>query len=253
MKFGAFLLAATLPVVATAQDNPVVVELFTSQGCSSCPPADAMLLELAERDDVIALALHVDYWDYIGWKDVFADPAYTARQRAYAYAAGHKSVYTPQMVIGGQHLVPGTQPMQVAELIQQHRQAATGVSVTLTRTEDGMSVAGEAAAVFSQPAVIHLVRFTPLEVVEIESGENAGRELAYGNIVTDWQVVGEWDGLEHPLATARARRSACSVASGARVIGRAGDGVARQSSSSSTTREIRPASAASRIAVTMAA
>ena len=91
-------LALSTPAVA---DGPVVVELYTSQGCSSCPPADAMLHDLAARPDVIALALHVDYWDYIGWVDEFADPAYTRRQKQYAQVAGNPSVYTPQMVIGG--------------------------------------------------------------------------------------------------------------------------------------------------------
>src|SRR6056297_1329329 len=102
-SFGIFCAAALASFTAPAlADDPVVVELFTSQGCSSCPPADAMLGELAERDDVIPLALHVDYWDYIGWADIFADPAYTRRQKGYAHATGQRMVYTPQMVIDGQ-------------------------------------------------------------------------------------------------------------------------------------------------------
>lgn len=86
---------------ASADEKTVVVELFTSQGCSSCPPADALLAELDKSADVIALALHVDYWDYIGWKDSFADPENTERQRGYARAAKARSIFTPQMVIGG--------------------------------------------------------------------------------------------------------------------------------------------------------
>src|SRR3954454_10513973 len=86
-------------VVAHAEERPVVVELFTSQGCNSCPPADAYLGELAARSDVLALGLHVDYWDYIGWKDPFAQRAYTERQRHYSRALNQRFVYTPQMVI----------------------------------------------------------------------------------------------------------------------------------------------------------
>ena len=92
----AALMALSAPVFA---DSPVVVELFTSQGCSSCPPADKMLHALAKRDDVIALALHVDYWDYIGWKDQFAQAKFTKRQRNYAALGNRRSIYTPQMIV----------------------------------------------------------------------------------------------------------------------------------------------------------
>mgnify|MGYP000680805641 CR=1 FL=1 len=121
--------------------GPVVVELYTSQGCSSCPPADAFLeRELAERDDVIALALHVDYWDYIGWKDDFADPAYTRRQRSYAHAAGHRTIYTPQMIIGGVDHVIGSHPSEVKGFIAQHEKLASDVSVTLERNGDSLEI-----------------------------------------------------------------------------------------------------------------
>ena len=95
----------------------VVVELYTSQGCSSCPPADALLEQLAARDDVIALSLHVDYWDYLGWQDAFANPAFTKRQRGYAARAGSSMIYTPQMVIGGRDHIVGTKGMELSDLI----------------------------------------------------------------------------------------------------------------------------------------
>ena len=117
MVFAAF---AAISVPATAQ-SPVVVELFTSQGCSSCPPADKLMHELAKRDDVIALALHVDYWDYIGWKDVFAQPEFTARQRAYARLGNRKMIYTPQMVINGRDHVVGSNPKDTNALISSHK------------------------------------------------------------------------------------------------------------------------------------
>ena len=102
------LVAAATPVRAAGRSQrPVVLELFTSQGCSSCPPADALLGELAKRDEVVTLAFHVDYWDYIGWKDPFGDPLHTARQRAYAAHLGQRTIYTPQLVVDGAGHVVG--------------------------------------------------------------------------------------------------------------------------------------------------
>jgi len=110
----AALAAVTLTPAGQANaDGPVVVELFTSQGCSSCPPADKILGELAKRDDVIALSLHVDYWDYLGWKDDFASPAHTARQQGYATALGERMMFTPQMIIGGTDSVVGSRAMEL--------------------------------------------------------------------------------------------------------------------------------------------
>ena len=139
------LLAATaltgiLTMTQAAADSPVVVELYTSQGCSSCPPADAFLHDLAKRDDVIALALHVDYWDYIGWKDSFAKPEYTDRQHAYAHAANATTVYTPQMVINGKDHVIGSRPMEVIDQVMRHREAVTPVDVTVSRSGDAIDI-----------------------------------------------------------------------------------------------------------------
>lgn len=183
------LLQATQVV---AQDNLVVVELYTSQGCSSCPPADAMLHDLAKRDDVIALALHVDYWDYIGWKDSFANPAFTARQHAYARAANATSVYTPQMVINGVDHVVGSRPMQVMDALQAHMRQGNAFDIELTRRSGGVSIS--AAPGVGGDYVVQLVRYTPEETVAIRRGENAGRNITYANIVTSWDVVGRWDG-----------------------------------------------------------
>ncbi len=177
-----------------AQTDVVVVELYTSQGCSSCPPADAYLGELAGRDDVIALALHVDYWDYIGWKDVFASPAYTARQHAYARAANARTVYTPQVVVGGVDHVIGNSPSEVAGLITAHLHATSPVTLRLTRDGDEVRISAEATAALPDGAVVQLLRYRPEATVEITRGENAGRSIAYHNIVTDIEVLGEWDG-----------------------------------------------------------
>ena len=137
---------------ATAENGPAVIELYTSQGCSSCPPADAMLHDLAKRDDVIALALHVDYWDYIGWKDSFASAEYTQRQHAYARAANATTVYTPQMVIGGVDHVIGSRPMQVMDVVQAHSRQGNPVDVELTRRGSNVFVSAAAGrGVLSPP------------------------------------------------------------------------------------------------------
>jgi len=178
-----------------AQDmQPVVVELYTSQGCSSCPPADALLASLAGRDDVIALALHVDYWDYIGWKDSFASPAFTRRQKSYARHQGRRSVYTPQMMIQGQDDVVGTHPMDVADLVMKHGRTAPRVDIDVTRVSQGaVQIEARALRQMQGPLLVQLVRYRPHAKVKILRGENAGREIGYSNIVTDWSVLSEWN------------------------------------------------------------
>ncbi len=187
----AVCLAASGP--ALAEDHPVVVELYTSQGCSSCPPADEFLGTLAPRDDVIALALHVDYWDYIGWKDEFASPHYTARQKAYAMAAGRRSVYTPQVIVGGQQHVVGNHPKDVTDLIEKHAKKTQGITLKLERKGGLLEIRATAAQPFPEPLLVQLVRYNPSARVEIRKGENAGRTMNYSNIVTEWKIVGEWD------------------------------------------------------------
>lgn len=185
-----------LPLAATAEDNPVVVELFTSQGCSSCPPADRMLGELTGRADVLPLSLHVDYWDYIGWADTFASPDHTARQKGYAAAAGSTVIYTPQTIIGGRDHVVGYRPMSVADLIAAHAAKPDPIAVTVRAGAAGGFVV-RAVPVERLPAAridVHLVAYSPHEVVEIARGENAGRRSSHHNVVRGWAVVAEWNG-----------------------------------------------------------
>lgn len=185
---------------ATAQDRvPVVVELYTSQGCSSCPPADAVLRELAARPDVIALALHVDYWDYIGWKDVFGHPRHTARQKAYAHALGQRTIYTPQMIVDGAHGVVGTHDRDVADLIAAHAARDRVVVLKADRSGNAVTIRATSTSAFAPPLNLQVVRYRPSAKVAVERGENAGHTLEYTNIVTDWQIVGQWDG-KAPLA-----------------------------------------------------
>lgn len=192
----AFLITIAAPV--TAQERPVLIELFTSQGCSSCPPADAFLQKLAKRDDVIALALHVDYWDYIGWKDSFAKPEYTARQRAYARVANRRMVYTPQMIINGADHVVGTRPMDVTDLIKKHRGDAARVSLNLAERQGKLKIAASAASGAGGKATVRLFRYLPKETVAIKRGENAGRSISYSHIVKSMSVVTDWD-MRQPL------------------------------------------------------
>ncbi|MGC9417527.1 MAG: DUF1223 domain-containing protein [Rhodovulum sp.] len=196
--FISVLISALLALAgaARADNGPVVVELFTSQGCSSCPPADALIAELAKRDDVIPLALHVDYWDYIGWKDVFADPAFTRRQKAYARAAGQRSVYTPQMVVGGQDHVVGYRPMDLARLIESHQGLTSPVTLTMEREENTVTIRARSQTVFEEDVVLQVVRYKPAEEVNITRGENAGHTFHYANIVDVWKAVARWDGAK---------------------------------------------------------
>ena len=192
-----------------AAQSPVVVELFTSQGCSSCPPADKLMHDLAKRDDVIALALHVDYWDYIGWKDEFADPSYSERQRGYAIEAGRRSVYTPQMIINGTTDIVGARPMELAKAISEH--AAKPALVTLSVARNGDAVSISATTTHRGDALlVHMVRYQPERTARITRGENAGHTLSYANVTQDWKILQEWDGVtaleleaqavgEHPL------------------------------------------------------
>ena len=188
----AVLTAALLAsMIQPAAADPVVVELFTSQGCSACPPADEMLGELADRDDVIALSLHVDYWDWIGWADTFADPAYVDRQRAYAAVAGSSVVYTPHFVVGGTDQVAGPSGMTLAQLVMKH----------VGRTDDVLRPgSGDARTVIAGPTdaagVLILVTYRPTSSVHILRGENAGHDITYYNIVESWTVLQDWDGSE---------------------------------------------------------
>lgn len=166
-----------------------VVELFTSQGCASCPPADALLTSLAAEGDVIALAYHVDYWDYAGWQDTFGDASFSDRQRAYARSWGSSRIYTPQMVINGQRGVVGSKRNEVYRALQ-------GASMPL-----GVDIAreGEAVRISIAPrdglgdAVVWLVSYRDRAEVAIEKGENAGKSMTYTQVVTGRQALGMWE------------------------------------------------------------
>jgi len=194
----AALLAVALAVslsTARAGERPVVVELFTSQGCSSCPPADRLLYELSHREDLIVMSLHVDYWDYLGWRDVFASPAFTARQRGYAKAAGVSTIYTPQVVVQGSDRVAGTREMEIEARIAAHANLPEPVVLRLERSGARLHVSAKWYAHGTRPSEVLLVRVTPRAEVTIEAGENAGRMATYVNIVRTITRAAVWDGL----------------------------------------------------------
>ena len=201
---GIWLAAASTCV---AQSRPVVVvELYTSQGCSSCPPADAFMAQLVQNPDVIALALHVDYWDYIGWKDEFAQAGFTERQKEYARAIGSRTIYTPQMIVNGKDRVEGSNPEAVEAFVRMHLEGGAGTSVALQRDGDMLMITATNApgVTLDGPLTVNLVRYMPEQTVAIERGENAGRTLTYHNVVTEFATLGEWAGdaplsLETPI------------------------------------------------------
>jgi hypothetical protein len=188
-----------------------VVELFTSQGCAACPPADAMMAELAARDDVIALSLHVDYWNYLGWEDTFSQAVFTDRQYGYGRAAGSTVVYTPQLIVGGQDRVMGARAMELADRIAAHRAAPDPVAVEVAPDGGGAAFMIRAAGSVGGTApemVVHLVAYSPHEVVEIRAAKT---RVGWRSITTSC-AVGGGGGLGRGRAfqrPGRARRRTC--------------------------------------------
>ena len=179
---------------ARSGEVPVVVELFTSQGCSSCVPAQAYMRKLAKRDDVIALEFHVDYWDYIGWKDRFARPEFTARQHQYRQTLNSRYVYTPQMIINGSVHNVGSDIEEAERQISKFRKIAnTGPEVTLRHIGDNILVAvGEGHT--ATPVDVYFVTYDDEHTTHVTHGENAGVALVNARVVRDMHRIGRWDG-----------------------------------------------------------
>ncbi|MCC2663469.1 MAG: hypothetical protein K0S35_1391 [Geminicoccaceae bacterium] len=198
------------PPAIAAGPAPVVVELFTSQGCNSCPPADALLGELAGRDHVLPLSFHVTYWDRLGWPDSFGLAASTRRQQAYADRLGRRGLYTPQMVIGGRLDAVGSQRHRVLaaiELLQGHDEPGPALAVTDGELRLGTGDQG--------PCTLWLIGFDRVHDVAIERGENRGRTLRYHNVVREIVDLGTWQGdslaLPLPLGRLAAERRDAAV------------------------------------------
>jgi hypothetical protein len=187
---------------AAAGERPVVVELFTSEGCSSCPPADALLAELAGRLDVLALSFHVDYWDRLGWKDPFSSPAATARQQRYASLLGLATVYTPQFVVDGKWQAVGSDRAGVERAFATAHREHSQVPVVLDLSR-GVARIQVGPAQGSASAAVLLIGFDRWHISPVARGENAGRKLAHVDVVRGVVEVGKFGGkadtIEAPI------------------------------------------------------
>ncbi len=204
------LLALAVPVAAQnrpvdagpAMTRPVVVELFTSQGCSSCPPADANLIQLINRSDVLALSFGVTYWNDLGWKDTFAKAAFTDRQFAYEKHLDHESAFTPQMVIDGTHDTVGHNAAEIESLIAQAialQETAPKIVLTLELATERLVIGSTPTAV--EPSDVWLVAYSPdVAEVPVARGENRRRVLRIGHPVQSLTRLGSWSGDEIRLA-----------------------------------------------------
>jgi hypothetical protein len=214
-----------------AGERPTVVELFTSEGCSSCPPADALLAELAGRPDVLALSFHVDYWDRLGWKDPFSSPDATRRQRGYAELLGLATVYTPQIVVDGRWQAVGSDRSEVDRALGSVRRSRDEVPVALAvdhgRAQITLGPGGDGIA-----ATLLLIGFDRRHVSAVTRGENDGRTLAHVDVVRSIEKIAPFDGraqaFEVPIRPPCDRVAAILQSLDGRVLGVAvGDADAR--------------------------
>ncbi|MBW3560727.1 MAG: DUF1223 domain-containing protein [Proteobacteria bacterium] len=198
LAIGLALAGSAFSVHAAAPPRPTVVELFTSQGCSSCPPANVNHAALSDRPDVLALSFGVTYWDQLGWKDTFAHPAFTSRQHAYARALGHSAPFTPQVVVDGRADVVGNKKGSIEALIRRSaRRGGPAVSFEAGRLRVGSGAATRGGA------DVWLVRYDPRTVqVPVRRGENGGRTLPHKNVVKDLIRLGDWSGAPASYAVA---------------------------------------------------
>jgi hypothetical protein len=204
LAFAAFLQPAL------AEPPRAVVELFTSQGCSSCPPADELLVEFSRQPDIVALSLPVNYWDYLGWKDTLAHVAFTERQKAYAHSRSDRQVFTPQMIVNGKKSSIGSDRAQVEKAIQVTTKGSKTlpVNVVINEQNDTVSIVIEETPDTAQrEAEIWILPVLKSQTVPIERGENKGKTITYANVVRGLNRVGEWRGgsarFEVPLDMAR--------------------------------------------------
>jgi hypothetical protein len=193
-------MAPAFVTAAFAGQSPTVVELFTSQGCSSCPPANANLVKLSADPNVLALSFSVTYWDYLGWKDIFGKPEFTHRQATYEPALGQPGPFTPQMVINGHRSIVGSDQKEIRRTIAAEP-ALSGPGIVLS----GDSVVIDATTRATTPADVWLVRYaTGIVNVPVTRGENAGETLPHAHVVHDLTHLGTWQGqaLRFPVPAA---------------------------------------------------
>jgi hypothetical protein len=196
---GALGVCAIVAIIRPAHAEPrAVVELFTSQGCSSCPPADRIIGELAEDPAVIALSMPIDYWDYLGWKDTLADSRFSARQKAYSQMRGDREVYTPQVVVNGSAQVIGSDRAGIESAIADTKKAdgvmSALVSMTVSGKQINVSIAGSGEGLGPAHGEVWICSISKAVPISIGRGENSGREITYHNVVRNLLKVGDWDG-----------------------------------------------------------
>jgi hypothetical protein len=209
-------MAATGPARAQGDASLPVLELFTSQGCSSCPAADALLKTYADRSDVVALSLPVDYWDYLGWKDTLASPKFTSRQRGYAKVRGDGQVFTPQVVVNGLLHVVGSHRHDIDDAIGRTGQKLVRMRVALAAwTERGTITIEAGEGEGWRQGTVWVAAVRPKVAVAIEAGENRGKQLAYYNVVRELTPAGMWSGkavkLELPHGDVLRAGEKCAV------------------------------------------
>lgn len=197
---GALGVCAIVAIIrpADASEPRAVVELFTSQGCSSCPPADNIIGELAKDPSIIALSMPIDYWDYLGWKDTLADARFSARQKAYSHMFSDRGVYTPQVIVNGSAHVIGNDRAGIEGAIGDTQKADGVMSVPVTMTLSGKQINVSVAASGKGPTSMHgevwICSVTREIPISIGRGENRGREITYHNVVRNLLKVGDWNG-----------------------------------------------------------
>lgn len=213
----ALLLCTVTTTVTVAQTSKNVVELFTSQGCSSCPPADALLQKYIDRPDIVALSFNVDYWDYLGWKDTLGRAAFSKRQRSYASARGDGKVYTPQIVANGIMHAVGSDRPRIDHALNKSIEHLSGrrLPLALETSQASYTIKVGAGTQPSKPATIYIAAVSPSITVKIKGGENHGRRITYHNVVRNMIPVGMWSGKE---TTIRLRRQDVLSAGGKRCV-----------------------------------
>ena len=188
-------ICAIFTVVTPACADPrAMVELFTSQGCSSCPPADKVLGELAQDKSVIALSLPIDYWDYLGWKDTLADSRFSARQKAYSHMRGNRGVYTPQVVVNGTTDVLGSDRIAIENAAKGTQKNDGVMSVPITMTTSGSQIIVSVAEAGGRSGEIWICAVSKQVPITISRGENRGQQVTYHNVVRNVLKVGDWNG-----------------------------------------------------------
>jgi len=220
LRFRSVILLAGLLYAGVALAGEVrapkgVVELFTSQGCSSCPPADAALGNLVAQGDLVALSYHVDYWNYLGWVDTLSSKENTERQYGYAKTLGRSGVYTPQAIINGREHVKGTDPAVINDKVKELGDAGQGLIVPVTAAMRGDEIEIEIGGGKGQADVV-VAYFTKRQQVEVTKGENSGKTMDYWHAVYDVQSVGTWNGQSMKLTLpgkimGKSKKDGCAI------------------------------------------